>query len=89
MSRSIKELPRYQVLLSLNKIVKNPIPLITETMEKHGSTYITYLGGVAKTYMTKDPAIIKHVLQKNHKNYFKPKIQTESLAKFGCHECVG
>lgn len=44
MSRSIKELPRYQVLLSLNKIVKNPIPLITETMEKHGQ-YVHNLFG--------------------------------------------
>ena len=84
-NKDIKELPRYQVLLSLNKIVKNPIPLITETMEKHGNTYITYLGGVAKTYMTIDPVLIKHVLQKNHKNYFKPKLQTESLAKFVGH----
>ena len=84
-NENIKELPRYQILLSLNKIVKNPIPLITETMEKHGNTYITYLGGVAKTYMTIDPQLIQHVLQKNHKNYFKPKLQTESLAKFVGH----
>jgi len=85
MNKNIKELPRYQILLSLNKIVKNPIPLIRETMEKYGSTYITYLGGVTKTYMTIDPVLIQHVLQKNHKNYFKPKLQTESLAKFVGH----
>jgi len=84
-NRNIKELPRYQVLLSLNKIVKNPIPLITETMEKYGNTYITYLGGVAKTYMTIDPVLIQHVLQKNHRNYHKPKIQTNGLAKFVGH----
>lgn len=85
MKANIKELPRYQVLLSLNKIVKNPIPLITETMEKYGNTYVTYLGGIVKTYMTRDTNIIKHVLQKNHKNYHKPKIQTESIAKFVGH----
>jgi len=85
MNKIVKSVPRYRIFLDLNKIVTNPIPLIRETMDRLGDTYITYLGGVTKTYMTMNPVLIKHVLQKNHKNYHKPKIQTDGLSRFVGH----
>lgn len=85
MNKVIKSVPRYRIFLDLNKIVTNPIPLIRDTMNRLGDTYITYLGGVTKTYMTMNPVLIKHVLQKNHKNYHKPKIQTDGLSRFVGH----
>jgi len=32
--------------------------------------------------LTQDPEIINHILQKNHKNYFKSKIVTDTLSKY-------
>lgn len=85
MNKHLKTLPRYQILLNFNKIVNDPIPLLQENIEKHGKTYISYLGGVAKSFVTVDPELIQHVLQKNHKNYHKPKLQTNGLSKFVGH----
>lgn len=78
----IPTIPRYKSILNIFKFLKNPIPIIDQAMQEYGDTYRTYIGAGTKSIMTTDPDIIQHVLQKNHKNYFKSKIQTDTLGKY-------
>jgi len=83
MSNQIPQVPRIKTILNIFKFINNPIPLINETIEEMGTqTYRVHLGGINRSIMTQDPEIIQHVLQKNHKNYYKSKLQTKSLAKY-------
>ncbi|MEE9372413.1 MAG: cytochrome P450 [Saprospiraceae bacterium] len=75
-------MPKWKILLSLRSFMKNPIPMIDESIQKHGDSYITYPGGKNKTIITRDPGLIKHVMQKNHSNYEKSVIQTDLLSKY-------
>ena len=79
------ELPtvsRWKILFSLRSFMKNPIPIIDKTLTQHGDSYITYPGGKIKTIVTKDPGLMKHVMQKNHSNYEKSEMQTDLLARY-------
>jgi len=78
----VKTVPRIKAIRNIFRFVQNPIPLINETIEEMGPSYRVHLGGVNRSLMTQDPEVIQHVLQKNHKNYYKSKIQTEGLAKY-------
>lgn len=78
----VKSVPRLKAIRNIFKFVQNPIPLINETIEELGPSYRVHLGGINRSLMTQDPIVIQHVLQKNHKNYHKSKIQTEGLAKY-------
>lgn len=61
---------------------KNPIPGFLENFEQHGETYRAYLGGIQPMMVTKDPDIIRHVLQKNHRNYIKTPMIFDKLRRF-------
>lgn len=61
---------------------KNPIPGFLHNFQEHGDTYRAYLGGIQPMMVTKDPDIIRHVLQKNHRNYIKTPIIFEKLRRF-------
>lgn len=61
---------------------KNPIPGFLHNFAKHGDTYRAYLGGIQPMMVTKDPDIIRHVLQKNHRNYIKTPMIFEKLRRF-------
>jgi len=61
----------------------NPIPILDEEMKKiNADSYWVHLGLSIRTLITKDESIVQHVLQKNHRNYHKSKIQSELLAKY-------
>ena len=80
---SIPTIPRLKTIVNIFKFINNPIPLINDTIEEVGSpTYRVHLAGISQSIMTQDPEVIQHVLQKNHKNYYKSKLQTKSLAKY-------
>ena len=78
----VKTVPRIKTIRNVFKFIQNPIPLINETIEEMGPSYRVHLGGINRSLMTQDPVVIQHVLQKNHKNYRKSKIQTEGLARY-------
>lgn len=83
MEKKVVTISRLKTLRNIFKFLENPIPLINETMEEVGSnTYRVHLGGINKSIMTMDPDIIQHVLQKNHKNYFKSELQSKHVAKY-------
>lgn len=83
MQKEIKTVSRLKTIKNLFKFLENPIPLINETMaEMDNTTYRIHLGGINKSIMTMDPEIIKHVLQKNHKNYHKSDLQIKHVGKY-------
>ena len=79
---NIQTVPWIETLRGLFKFVENPIPVINNAMERLGTTYYTRLIGGRKIIMSSDPVVAKHVLQKNHKNYEKSELQTESLGQY-------
>lgn len=74
--------PFFKVLSGIFRFVENPIPIINESLATYGSTYNTRIIGGKRVIMTVDPDVIQHVLQKNHKNYYKSELQTESLGRY-------
>lgn len=80
------ELPRvstFTVLKNIVKFVQNPIPIINGHFENLGSkSYRISMASMQDALITRDPELAQYILQKNHKNYIKSKIQTELLAEF-------
>ena len=80
--KKIPTIPRIRVLKNRKNILKNPLPFHRENFEKYGDTFRIDLGKGSKWVFTRNPESIKYILQKNHKNYHKSKLQTEDLAKY-------
>lgn len=80
-------LPRVPRLLSFRnswRLSADPIPYITGYLDTYGDTVGMYLGGVRPTLLTRDPGLIQHILQKNHRNYPKSSL-TGGLARYLGH----
>ena len=73
---------RFQSLINASRFIKNPFPILDHAVDKLGSTYAFYMGGLQKGVLTIDPQIAKHVLQKHHRAYEKSVIVTDILAKY-------
>ncbi len=74
--------PRWLSFVRAFRFVANPIPILDDNLRKYGSSYTFHVGGVEKGIVTVEPEIIQHVLQKNHRNYRKSKLQTDILAQY-------
>ncbi|WP_394747334.1 cytochrome P450 [Spongiimicrobium salis] len=74
-----------QVLLNSRKILKNPLPFHHKNFKRHGNTFKVKVGSQTSVVFTRDPELIKHVLQKQHKHYHKSALQTRDLAKYIGH----
>ncbi len=73
---------RWEVIRNRKRILKNPLPFHSENFEKFGDSFRVKIGSPSGVIFTRDPSVIRHILQKNHKNYQKSKLQTEDLAKY-------
>ncbi len=77
------EIPKVWIMknpLKFPAFVKNPIPTFLKLLKEHdGLCQIKMTQRYA--YMTDRPEIIRHFLQKNHKNYIKTSIVKNSLKK--------
>ncbi len=45
-------------------------------------TFEVFMGGIQRALITSNPEIIRHILQKNHRNYKKSPVQTDTLGRF-------
>ncbi len=79
---NIHSVPRWRALLNTLRFVRDPIGVIGQNTEKLGSTFYTYLGGIYRGIVTIEPALIQHVLQKNHRKYRKSPMHFDKLAHF-------
>lgn len=75
-------IPRSKSLKKTFSFVHNPIPVMDQYISEYGDSFYLYMGGVKKCLVTSNPKIIRHVLQKNHKNYKKSELQTKLLAQY-------
>jgi len=82
---SIPVVPRSRSLKRTFSFVHEHIPVFAEYLKDYGDTYYIYLGGIKKVLVTANPGLMRHVLQKNHKNYTKSEIQTDLLAQYVGH----
>lgn len=73
---------RLKSLIHANKFIKNPFPVLDESVSHLGTTYTFFMGGVQKAILTLDPVAARQVLQKHHKTYEKSAIVTDLLAKY-------
>jgi len=69
----LPRVPRWRSLLRSFALAKNPLPVLNQVLARHGDTVELFIGGVEKSILTRDPGLIQHVLQKNHRNYAKSK----------------
>ena len=73
---------RWEVIRNRKRILQNPLPFHRENFDKLGNSFRVMVGSPSGVIFTRDPEIIRHILQKNHRNYQKSKLQTEDLAKY-------
>ena len=74
--------PRLLTLRQIPKVLRNPIPVIEGNLNRFGDPYGVKVGPKKLNILVTRPEIIRHVLQKNHRNYRKSEIQTRQLASF-------
>lgn len=77
-----KSLSLFRFFLNSEAIRKNPLPFHKEHFEKLGDTFSVKVGYKKYLLLSRDPEVAQHILQKNHKNYYKSKIQTRYLSKY-------
>ncbi len=63
------------------KQILDPIGSMMESVRAYNGTYRVHLG-TKQFIVTRDPGFIDHILRKNHRNYNKSEIQTDSLGRF-------
>ena len=64
------------------RILKNPLPFHHEKFEEYGDTFKIKITPKTRVVFTRDPWTVRHILQKNHRNYAKSELQTRDLAKY-------
>lgn len=75
-------LPLAQFFWHAEAIRKNPIPFHQKFFQKYGDTFAVRLGKKKYLMLSRDKELVQYILQKNHKNYYKSKIQTNYLSKY-------
>lgn len=84
----MKNLPtvsRLEVVKNSNQILKNPLPFHQKHFKKLGDTFRVNIAFSDEVVFTRNPKLIKHVLQKQHRKYHKSSLQTKDLAKYIGH----
>ncbi len=72
-------IPLWKVLINLPKYYDNPTPIMIKSLNENNGIYQSYVG-FQRVFVTDRTEVIRHVLQKNHRNYRKSSIM-EILAE--------
>ncbi len=84
-SPKVKVIPvvsRIKALINLRPFIANPIEVLDIYGKEHGDTFEIFMGGIERALITTNPKIIRHILQKNNRNYKKSHIQNNTLGRF-------
>ncbi len=79
---AIPKVSFFQVLKNAKRILSNPLPFHHENFEKHGDTFEVNLGFGNSVIFTRDAGFAKHMLQNQHRKYYKSPLQTKDLGKY-------
>ncbi len=83
MPKAIPKVTRFHSLINAKRLFENPLKVINDHFSNmETDSFRTHLGLTVDTLMTQNPVVTQHVLQKNHKNYYKSEIQSKILARF-------
>jgi cytochrome P450 len=80
-----KSLPLLKFFWNAEAIRKNPIPFHRRFFETYGDTFSVRIGFKRRLMLSRDKELVQYILQKNHKNYYKSRIQTDYLSKYLGH----
>ncbi|MBT8256621.1 MAG: cytochrome P450 [Bacteroidia bacterium] len=80
-----ESLPLLKFFWHAEAIRKNPIPFHRQFFNRYGDTFSVRLGRKKWLMLSRDKEVVEHILRKNHKNYYKSKIQTNFLSKYLGH----
>jgi len=80
-----KSLSLLKFFWNAEAIRKNPIPFHRDFFNAYGDTFSVRLGRNKWLLLSRDKEVVEHILRKNHKNYYKSKIQTDYLSKYLGH----
>ena len=83
--KNLPTISRYQVFKNRKRILKNPLPFHHENFEKFGDIFRVKIGLRKSIVFTRNPKLIKHVLQGHQRKYQKSPLQTVDLAKYIGH----
>ncbi len=75
------QVPRLLTLRQSLKKARDPVGNLNKVLATYGDTVRLYLGGVKPSIVTRDPALVQHVLQKNHRRYHKSDL-THGLLRY-------
>ncbi len=84
----MKRLPtisQYEIFKNRKRILNNPLPFHNENFEKYGDSFRVRTGVTKTAVITRNPKLIKHILQKQNRKYHKSPLQTVDLAKYIGH----
>lgn len=73
--------PQWRTLLNSVAFSRDPIGNLDRVLAQYGDTVGVYLGGVRPGIITRDPALVQHILQKNHRRYLKSDL-THGLIRY-------
>jgi cytochrome P450 len=80
-----KSISLLKFFLNAEAIRKNPIPFHHKFFNTYGDTFSVRLGRKKYILLSRDKEVVEYILRKNHKNYYKSKIQTNYLSKYLGH----
>ncbi|GAC1377890.1 MAG: cytochrome P450 [Hymenobacter sp.] len=80
----LPQVPRWRSLLRSFALANDPLPVLNAVLARYGDTVELFIGGVEKSILTRDPGLIQHILQKNHRNYAKSKF-TRGFSRYVGH----
>ena len=75
------QVPRLLTLRQSLRMPRNPVGNLNKVLAAYGDTVRLYLGGVMPSIVTRDPALVQHILQKNHRRYHKSDL-THGLLRY-------
>jgi cytochrome P450 len=78
----VPEVSRLRSLAESREMIRNPIRVFSRYTGRLGDNFCFHFGGVKKTLVTSDPAVIQHVLKTNYENYQKSEIQMRRMGHF-------
>ncbi|AYA36951.1 cytochrome P450 [Hymenobacter oligotrophus] len=83
-SPTLPQVPRLRAFRNSLALAENPIPVLTQYLDELGDTIGLHMGGIKPTLLTRDPGLIQHILQKNHRNYPKSEM-SHGVARYLGH----
>jgi cytochrome P450 len=75
------QVPRWLTLRQSLRKARDPVGNLNKVLAAFGDTVHLYLGGVKPSIVTRDPALVQHILQKNHRRYQKSDL-THGLLRY-------